>query len=115
MWGFHNKRDRNLGKEIFKKIIDPSIAKKYHTSGTKTKTGPDQFFLADHVYPLIKSRSIIHDSYTCKNYENSKPFPTKRVADCFIGDSDMAGCGNKTFHECPVACRPDNHQDWIFC
>ncbi len=117
MWGFYNERDRQLGKEIFKKIINEAIANKYHKAGTKTKKGPDQFFLTDHVYPLIKSQSIIHDSYLCQHYRDSKPFPTQRIGNCFIGSpqKNQANCELKKFIECPIDCRPIEHRNWNFC
>ena len=62
MWGFYNEWARQSGKLIFRTLIKDSISSKNHESGTETKRGPDHFFLHDHVYPLIKSRSTIHDS-----------------------------------------------------
>ena len=115
MWGFYNERDRELGKEIFKKMMNK--ASKYHKSGTKTVRGPDQFFLSDHVYPFIKSKSIIHDSYLCKNYENSQPFPTERVGGCYVAIQQWDGiCAQKNrLPICPEICRPAEHKNWTFC
>ena len=98
MWGFYNDRDRISGKEIFKKMIDKTIASQYHKSGAETKRGPDQFFLSDHVYPIVKSRSIIHDSYYCMHYANSTSFPTERVGSCYVGiiEWDSSCAKNKT-------------------
>ena len=62
MWGFYNERNRSLAKEIFRKMIDTKIAGKYHKKAPIQK---DQLFLSDYVSPLIKSQSIIHDSYFC--------------------------------------------------
>ena len=67
MWGFYNERERQLGQEIFRTLMNESIARKHHESGTEMIKGLDQFFLHDHVYPLIKTRSVIHDSYLCKH------------------------------------------------
>ncbi len=118
MWGFYNERNRDLAKEIFRKMIDTKIAGNYHKNGTQTKRGPDQFFLNDHVYPLIKSESIIHDSYCCVQYGDSKPFPTERVGSCYVATMEMNGyCAtNKTLlPECPMACRLNEHKDWTHC
>jgi hypothetical protein len=118
MWGYFNKQNRVLAKEIFMKIIDPKTASLYHKSGTESVRQPDQSFLKDNVYPLIKSQSIIHDSYSCKSWFewNSGAFPTKRVGSCFIGAPGVnLNCENKTFYECPKKCRPVQHQDWTFC
>jgi len=115
MWGFYNQRDRNLGKGIFKKIIDPNISKKF-INGKVTEKGPDQHFLTTYVYPLIRSRSVIHDSFLCNNYKDSKPFPTKRIGSCFIGAAgNYEKCSQEKFHECPINCRPEAHKDWVTC
>ena len=118
MWGFYNERNRILAKEIFRKIIDTKIAGKYHKNGTETKRGPDQFFLNDHVYPILKSQSIIHDSYCCVHYEGSKPFPSERVGSCFIGSvntKESCAENKKLLPECPMVCRPTEHKDWARC
>ncbi len=115
MWGFYNERDRQLGKEIFKQMMNK--ASNYHKSGTKTLRGPDQFFLTDHVYPLVKSRSIIHDSYTCKQFKDSQPFPTKRVGGCYVAIQEWDGLciKNNKFPDCPVDCRPGEQKNWTLC
>ncbi len=116
MWGFYNGRDRALGRQIFKKMTNKTIASRYHKSGAATKRGPDQFFLTDHVYPLIKTRSIVHDSYTCSSYKYSEAFPTQRIGSCFIGASgDQLHCEKKQFYECPLRCRPAEHKNWTYC
>ena len=113
MWRFYNEPNRDLAKKNFKKI-----AGKYLKNGIKTKRGPDQFFLNDHVYPLIKSQSIIHDSYCCVHYGDSKPFPTERVGSCFIGSVDTKeSCAEnkRLLPEGPMVCRPTEHKDWTRC
>jgi len=118
MWGFYNERDRNLGKQIFKNLTDQLIASKYHESGTETKDGPDQFFLHDYVYPIIRSRSTIHDSYLCKQYNDSEPFPTERVGFCYVAvhHNFIEKCAtNDTLNECPMLCRPVENKNWKYC
>jgi hypothetical protein len=69
-------------------------------------------FLKDKIYNLVKNVSIIHDSYTCKEYPGSEPFPVKRNGFNFIGSTD----NYKTVNEpCPFECRPINHSDWLYC
>ncbi len=114
MWGFYNQRDRNLSKQIFNDIIDQNIAKQYNSRPINSK-GQDQFFLSSYVYQKIKKNSVIHDSYLCLMYNDSEPFPTKRVGNCFVGGENALSCINETFKDCPVQCRPQNHQDWNTC
>lgn len=113
MWSFKVNKARDLGRKIFNKIIDKQISLKYNPNGNSRK-GFDQYFLSDHVYKEIKNNSTIHDSYLCKKYPKSKPWPTKRIGDCFVG---RVGKCNQTgiFKKCPEKCRPINHSDWISC
>ncbi|CAF0859647.1 unnamed protein product [Brachionus calyciflorus] len=113
MWSFKNIKNRTLGKEIFKLIIDENIARKYNGNG-KSPKGSDQYFLKDHVYKLINNFSTIHDSFLCKTFSDSKPFPSQRIGDCFIG---KVGACNETnsFRTCPIDCRPKNHPEWETC
>ena len=85
MWGFFRARDRNLAHKIFDLIRNPQIAASYN-GNLRSPKGADQSFLAHHVHPLIKDKSIIHDSFLCTSYGGG-PFPTKRVGTCFIGST----------------------------
>ena len=113
MWGFKVNKARELGHMIYKKIVDKNIAFKYNPNG-KSPKGYDQYFLSKHVYNEIKKNSIIHDSFLCKIYLNSMPWPTRRKGDCFVG---RVGKCNESgiFKICPKECRPANHLDWSSC
>ncbi|CAF0746412.1 unnamed protein product [Brachionus calyciflorus] len=113
MWGFKNSEYRRLGREIFKLIIDKKIAKKYNKNG-KSRKDYDQLFLENYFYNRIYNISTIHDSFYCDHYPNSKPFPSKRVGDCFIGRVGFCNESN-TFRNCPISCRPKDHLDWSSC
>lgn len=117
MWGFFNSRMRGLADKLFQKMISQELAFKYNKN--KNEKGQDQYFLSDHVYKEIKNHSLIHDSFHCKNYKDSQPFPSQRVGHCFVGiPSNIIqynSCDHKVFHECPVECRPYQHQDWLTC
>ena len=123
MWGYYNSRNKKNSKLIFEKILDKQLSRKYN-GDLKSPKGADQFFLSAHVYPLIKHEAIVHDSYLCKNYEHSSPFPTRRVGACFVGmvettmKTDLCGINsNKSVegYTCPVDCRPKDHLDWTQC
>jgi hypothetical protein len=73
--------------------------------------------LLAHVYEKIKDKSLIHDSFLCKVYNDGKPFPSKRLGALFgpVNEYDFYAY-NKTFHaEFPIECRPKDHQDWKTC
>ena len=75
MWGFDSSMDRNKSNLIFEKIIDKKITQKYYkNNNNKILKGADQYFLTDHVYPLLVD-------------ESSLPFPTKRNGTCFVGSA----------------------------
>jgi hypothetical protein len=109
MWGLKVSSDKNISNEIFKRIIN---SKKYNSNKIKDN---DQLFLKDEVYNLIKNNSVIHDSYTCKIYKDSKPFPTKRDGLSFIGSNNFSLLHTHVNEHCPIECRPINHSDWIYC
>jgi hypothetical protein len=54
-------------------------------------------------------------------YNDGKPFPSKRLGALFVSFGGPVNeydfyAYNKTFHaECPIECRPKNHQDWKAC
>ena len=70
--------------------------------------------------PWAKDLALSHDSYLCKKYTNTIPFPTQRIAD---GHCNFVGCRENTSdiinftknYECPYECRPVDHKDWKFC
>lgn len=113
MWSFKVDKARELGQKIYSKIVDKSKSFKYNPN-KKSPKGYDQYFLSHHVYNEIKNNSTIHDSYLCKRYPNSKPWPTQRKGDCFVG---RVGKCNETgaFKICPKECRPVDHLEWTSC
>ncbi len=67
------------------------------------------------VRKMLMKLTPAHDSYLCRTFPSSRPFPTRRKAESnnFVGAVFQS---NKTYlEECPKACRPPDHQDWIFC
>lgn len=84
---------------------------KYNKNG-KSPKGNDQFFLSNYVYHPIVLKSTVHDSYHCKVYVNSKPFPTKRKDHSYVGNLMENGVPRTP---CPIHCRPENHKDWTYC
>ncbi|CAF0858725.1 unnamed protein product [Brachionus calyciflorus] len=113
MWGFKSSLDRYLSNHIYNLIIDRKLSVKYKPNGTDAK-GYDQKFLSNHIYEKINLLSLVHDSYTCKTYANSRPYPSQRIGNCFIGSA--GDCDTKAkFDQCPLECRPKDHLDWTSC
>ena len=113
MWGFYNKRNRQLARQVYMRIIDLTISESYNFK--RNLHHGDQNFLAMYVYPLIKDKALIHDSYYCNEYKDSEPFPTKRIGNCSIGMFHAENCEKVQGLECPVKCRLKDHHDWVFC
>lgn len=141
MWSIKTQLDRERSRRIFHDVHSDAIGQKYNGNG-QTPKGNDQFFLTHYVWGLIKHDSTIHDSYTCRHFTESKPFPTRRRLPDYIGSftllPNMSSCPveyhqaaargqaqNMTYwsdvirprkvDECPIRCRPADHQDWTTC
>ena len=113
MWGIYNDRDRPLANQIFQQIIDLQTSYKYNFY--KNQLNQDESFLSKFVYPLLRTNSIIQDSYTCLLHNDSQAFPTQLTGACHIGN-ESKGCETELWNfSCPVECRPKEHQDWIYC
>lgn len=116
MWGLRTHLDRRLSNRLFAYVISEWVGKNYNLKG-KTAYNADQDFLRDYVYGVIKCKSTIHDSYKCMTYLDSKPFPTRRQVDDFVGSVVVSVTSQKKIEilKCPVECRPVEHKDWEFC
>jgi hypothetical protein len=115
MWGFRPSLNRNLSRSIHEKIHNSKLIGKY--GGRR-----DQTFLAEHVWPEAKRSAIVHDSFLCTNGfgHKSEPFPTQRPSanhtNCFVGCvRPCCGQGKMPFGQCPKACRPSQHPEWLYC
>ncbi|RNA07108.1 hypothetical protein BpHYR1_028042 [Brachionus plicatilis] len=113
MWGLKTHLDRLGSKFIFNQIVDKIFSKKFNPN-SKSPKGYDQVFLATSVYDYIIYSSLEHDSYLCNFFPTSKPFPTRRIGNCFVGC--IGSCNQSAvFYPCPRECRPKNHSNWIYC
>ncbi|CAF1099972.1 unnamed protein product [Rotaria magnacalcarata] len=115
MWGFRPSLDPTVSISFHNKIHNQGLVQKYPGIN-------DQAFLTNEVWPQAKSSIIVHDSFICQaSYgTGTQPFPIQRplpdATNCYIGC--VRPCcldGKLPFGECPKACRPKNHQDWIYC
>ena len=115
MWGFRPSMNRAMASLMHEKIHNKELIVKYGGRG-------DQSFLSEHVWPKAKFSAIAHDSFLCANGYGHKTeaFPTQRPSanetNCFIGCiRPCCGQGKMPFGECPKACRPTDHPDWLYC
>lgn len=109
MWCFRPEYNRTMGKNFVDDLLERA-----KTYDRKT----DQPLLNAVIWDSILDKpkyTMQHDSFHCKMYEGSIPFPTKRE-----DNSEFVGCPGhvcswKNMDKCPVECRPKDHQDWEYC
>ena len=77
--------------------------------------GPDQGFLKRYLWPWAKWSSTSHDSFSCQRFPRTSAFPTRRKE----GENNFVAAvvlsKDILRKECPPACRPPQHPDWIRC
>lgn len=76
MWGNVNKLNKKFSKQMLNIITDKTINEWFKSYDVSLK--PDELVLEQFVWPLVVNSSMIHDSYTCKNLPNFRPFPIQR-------------------------------------
>ena len=83
------------------------------SSTSEARKGNDQDMLQKYLWPVLKNDVIQHDSYLCRKYPGSIPYPSKRLANNeVIGTTREMGF---IAPPCPKECRPRDHQDWLYC
>jgi len=55
-----------------------------------------------------------HDSYCCKEFINSIPFPTRRIGAEYVAQY-ASGESAPLPETCPEECRPKDHPEWTRC
>lgn len=77
----------------------------------------DQAILWRLVWPVASQNGTFHDAYSCQRFPGSKPYPTQRQNYTFIGQRTYRKkfWFDSTKKKCPTACRPKEHQDWLYC
>ena len=85
----------------------------------RDKGGYDQICLAHYMWPWAKRVMMAHDSYLCKSYPNTRPFPTQRLPGGtpanYVGSIHSQNETGSIYEECPEKCRPKNHPEWKLC
>jgi len=114
-WAAKVDKQRKSLMDSFKKLFKDGLAYIPREKGG----GYDQIALMRYFWPWGKKVALSHDSYTCRKFSHTAPFPTQRLPGIgnFIGSvialNQTVGFDNSNF--CPEKCRPKNHQDWIYC
>eukprot|EP00096_Caligus_rogercresseyi_P007457 TRINITY_DN25318_c0_g1_i1.p1 TRINITY_DN25318_c0_g1~~TRINITY_DN25318_c0_g1_i1.p1 ORF type:complete len:364 (-),score=14.41 TRINITY_DN25318_c0_g1_i1:7-1098(-) len=115
-WGVKVPQHRKELLKAFSKLFKDTSGLAYVN---RNKGGYDQVALTKYIWPWAKWKALCHDSYLCKKYSRTSPFPSRRVEGIgnFVG-SVVSLNGTLRFSkdsECPIKCRPKNHKDWIYC
>jgi hypothetical protein len=123
-WGGNNYLDFNFARKL---VIDDRATRFIMTNSVIHPYGDNYFssfydmvYLRHLVWPIIKNRSDIYDSYHCKNTEEmgiSQPFPTQREEHLYVGSGPLKYnmISKMNSKGCPKICRPVDHQNWTFC
>ena len=108
-----------MGKQLLDLMLSNDITQSYNSGGHNFK-GSDQSFLRNHVWPHAEKIATIHDAYSCRMF-GGDPFPTRRPSDrycfaaCFWPCCDISINQTQRMPDCPIECRPKDHQDWNTC
>ena len=109
MWCFRTEYNRTLGRELLEAVLEK--AKGYSRRIDQPIINTVINGLMYRKYKLTKR--LQHDSYWCGFYKGTKPFPTKREGNTFVGCPSHL-CKAK-IRECPVNCRPSYGKNWTYC
>ena len=74
MWGARVDSARPRFRRAFTKLFKDRLA-----YVSRLKGGWDQVALQRYVWPWAKRTTFAHDSYTCKRFSYTHPFPTRRL------------------------------------
>ncbi len=119
LWGMSRKFDTQFADRIFKEIVRSDD--KSGSTKRLNKKGLDQDFLGAKIWPLVLNTNsyIVHASFFCPDWfsGHTRPFPSKRVGNCFAGTLDMDCHSRETAADmrCSDKCKPENRTDWIYC
>ena len=111
MWCYRSQNNRTKGKCRLQLMLQKA---KKRNSQMEAEKEDDQDVLQTYLWPETRNDVIQHDAYLCNRFTGSIPFPSKRSP-----NREFVGCPVHICHnqakECPKECRPEYHQDWLFC
>jgi len=109
-WAAKVSSTRNRFRKSFAELFKNGLA-----YINRFKGGWDQVALQRYVWPWAKKMALIHDSYTCKKFSYTSPFPTKRELGVGNYVGSVLALNASIDAPCPEKCRPKEHKDWIYC
>ena len=111
LWGIKLDKERAWRESAANYLLSPDVVRCY----TNVR---DQNFLEDFLWPYARShpqRTLEYDSFHCQEFRNSIPFPTRKESPTHFVGCRLPNCTQDQHEECPIACRPPDHPDWIWC
>lgn len=111
MWCYRSQNNRNKGKSRLQLMLRKA---KKRNDQMEAEKEDDQNVLQNYLWPEVKNDVIQHDAYLCNMFPGSIPFPSKRSSNREFVGCPIHNCTNGA-KECPKQCRPEYHQDWLFC
>ncbi|CAF4039394.1 unnamed protein product [Rotaria sordida] len=110
LWAFKISINRTITNNIIKYLFSKSILNCYNSMRG------DQDFLRDYVWPIAEKESIQHDSFHCKLYKFSIPFPKPKLSITqFVGCRRPCRYNQDPPGPCPIKCLPHNYTDQYLC
>ena len=112
LWGASNYINLSRAASVRRSLlsVEPQLNK-----------GFAQQILNSRVWPAIRDRAAIFDSYNCldvEKYGQCRPWPTKREGYLYVAFGNPSGVLPVELakrNKCPAECRPRAHQDWQYC
>lgn len=111
LWGVKTRDERALIHNISQYLLSSDVVRCYAGKG-------DQTFLEDYIWPHAHNqvnRAVAYDSFLCKRFPQSVPFPTRKESPTSFVGCRRPNCTGDEHPECPKQCRPADHPDWIWC
>lgn len=111
LWGIKVKEERELLHNVSQYLLSPDVVQCYQGKG-------DQTFLEHYIWPhasMYDKMTLEYDSFLCKRFPNARPFPTQKKSPTLFIGCRRPNCTEDKHPQCPIQCRPRNHQDWIWC
>ena len=68
-----------------------------------------------YLWPWGKWSALSHDAYTCLQFPRTSPWPTQRKMTTNNFVASVISANDILKIECPMKCRPKEHQDWKYC
>ena len=87
---------------------------KFHISW-KIKINKSIYLFFRYLWPWGKWSALSHDAYTCLQFPRTSPWPTQRKMTTNNFVASVVSANDILKLECPMKCRPKEHQDWKYC